>query len=161
MFQLNDTNSVDEMLTRICAITIFRIAVQFRFPKMIAKLSSTPSHVTRVFNGSRLRPHCCSTRSDPAPLVNNLTTLTTSRRAPLLSLVGIAFSEVLITNPASAAKIPRGFNAVQDKGDGYQFLAPFGWQEVDVKGLDAVYKVNTPFFLSHSFLGFDRAIGEC
>lgn len=116
---------------------------------MIAKLSSTPSQATRISIGSRLRTHCSSTRSDPMPLANNLT-LTTSRRAPLLSLVGIAFSEVLISSPASAAKIPRGFNAVQDKGDGYQFLAPFGWQEVDVKGLDAVYKVSTLSLLSHS-----------
>lgn len=39
--------------------------------------------------------------------------------------------------PSSA---PRGFNPVQDLNDNYQFLYPFGWQEVGVKGADVVYK---------------------
>ena len=29
---------------------------------------------------------------------------------------------------------------IKDPQDGYQFLAPFGWQEVSVKGQDVVYK---------------------
>lgn len=39
--------------------------------------------------------------------------------------------------PAAA---PRGFNPVQDLNDNYQFLYPFGWQEVTVSGADVVYK---------------------
>lgn len=35
---------------------------------------------------------------------------------------------------------PRGFNPVQDLTDNYQFLYPFGWQEVTVTGADVVYK---------------------
>jgi hypothetical protein len=35
---------------------------------------------------------------------------------------------------------PRGFNPVQDLNDNYQFLYPFGWQEVTVTGADVVYK---------------------
>lgn len=35
---------------------------------------------------------------------------------------------------------PRGFNPVQDLNDNYQFLYPFGWQEVTVSGADIVYK---------------------
>jgi photosystem II oxygen-evolving enhancer protein 2 len=35
---------------------------------------------------------------------------------------------------------PRGFNPVQDLNDNYQFLYPFGWQEVSVGGADVVYK---------------------
>ena len=35
---------------------------------------------------------------------------------------------------------PRGFNPVQDLTDNYQFLYPFGWQEVAVTGADVVYK---------------------
>lgn len=38
------------------------------------------------------------------------------------------------------AKAPRGFNPVQDLNDNYQFLYPFGWQEVSVQGADVVYK---------------------
>eukprot|EP00210_Caulerpa_lentillifera_P004074 g3887.t1 len=107
---------------------------------MISKFSSTPSlasHVSIPYR-SRIRTLCSSHRSETT---QSSLTPTTSRRSQLLSLVvGVPLTEALITNAASAAKIPRGFNAVQDKGDGYQFLAPFGWQEVDVKGLDVVYK---------------------
>jgi hypothetical protein len=35
---------------------------------------------------------------------------------------------------------PKGFNPVQDLNDNYQFLYPFGWQEVSVGGADLVYK---------------------
>jgi len=42
--------------------------------------------------------------------------------------------------PAKAAKAPRGFNPVLDQNDNYQFLYPFGWQEVSVQGADVVYK---------------------
>lgn len=41
-------------------------------------------------------------------------------------------------SPGAAA--PRGFNPVQDLNDNYQFLYPFGWQEVTVGGVDVVYK---------------------
>ena len=33
-----------------------------------------------------------------------------------------------------------GFLPIKDSQDGYQFLSPFGWQEVAVKGQDVVYK---------------------
>lgn len=39
-----------------------------------------------------------------------------------------------------AAKGPKGFNAVKDAQDGYQFVYPFGWQEISVDGQDVVYK---------------------
>lgn len=41
----------------------------------------------------------------------------------------------LLSHPA-----PRGFNPVQDLNDNYQFLYPFGWQEVTITGADVVYK---------------------
>lgn len=45
-------------------------------------------------------------------------------------------------NPhAPSAGIPKGFNPVQDLNDNYQFLYPFGWQEVTIDGADVVYKV--------------------
>ena len=35
---------------------------------------------------------------------------------------------------------PPGFNAAKDTQDSYQFIYPFGWQEVSVDGQDVVYK---------------------
>lgn len=35
---------------------------------------------------------------------------------------------------------PPGFNAAKDTQDSYQFIYPFGWQEVSVDGTDVVYK---------------------
>ena len=35
---------------------------------------------------------------------------------------------------------PAGYNAARDTQDGYQFVYPFGWQEVSVDGTDVVYK---------------------
>ena len=35
---------------------------------------------------------------------------------------------------------PPGFNAAKDTQDSYQFVYPFGWQEVSVDGTDVVYK---------------------
>lgn len=35
---------------------------------------------------------------------------------------------------------PTGYNAAKDTQDGYQFIYPFGWQEVSVDGQDVVYK---------------------
>jgi photosystem II oxygen-evolving enhancer protein 2 len=46
----------------------------------------------------------------------------------------------MLPSAAQAAKAPRGFNPVQDLNDNYQFLYPFGWQEVTVSGVDVVYK---------------------
>jgi PsbP len=46
---------------------------------------------------------------------------------------------VLGAGPAEA-KVPKGYQAVRDTGDGYEFVFPFGWQEVSVNGIDVVYK---------------------
>lgn len=50
--------------------------------------------------------------------------------------LGLALSAA----PPALAKVPKGFQAVRDTGDGYEFLFPFGWQEVSVSGIDTVYK---------------------
>ncbi|KAK6123157.1 hypothetical protein DH2020_043105 [Rehmannia glutinosa] len=39
-----------------------------------------------------------------------------------------------------AAEAKKGFLSVTDKKDGYNFLYPFGWQEVIVEGQDKVFK---------------------
>ena len=46
----------------------------------------------------------------------------------------------LMTGQPALAKLPKGFQGVRDTGDGYEFIYPFGWQEVSVSGVDAVYK---------------------
>ncbi|KAA6423017.1 MAG: OEE2 of thylakoid lumen [Trebouxia sp. A1-2] len=40
----------------------------------------------------------------------------------------------------AAPEGPPGFNAAKDTQDSYQFVYPFGWQEVSVDGTDVVYK---------------------
>lgn len=61
-------------------------------------------------------------------------------RRQVLQLGAALLSSGLLPAAAQAAKAPRGFNPVQDLNDNYQFLYPFGWQEVTVKGADVVYK---------------------
>eukprot|EP00471_Norrisiella_sphaerica_P001254 CAMPEP_0184486414 /NCGR_PEP_ID=MMETSP0113_2-20130426/7896_1 /TAXON_ID=91329 /ORGANISM="Norrisiella sphaerica, Strain BC52" /LENGTH=248 /DNA_ID=CAMNT_0026868281 /DNA_START=49 /DNA_END=795 /DNA_ORIENTATION=+ len=52
---------------------------------------------------------------------------------------GIASTFSLLAAPAFA-KGPKGFNLHKDTGDRYQFLYPFGWEEIYVKGTDILYK---------------------
>ena len=54
-----------------------------------------------------------------------------------LSLTGIPD---LCPCPCSPAAAPKGFNPVVDQTDNYQFLYPFGWQEVSVSAADVVFK---------------------
>jgi len=64
-----------------------------------------------------------------------------SRREALnLALFAAASFSPLVATPAAFAKGKSGFVPVNDQQDAYQFLYPFGWQEVSVDGLDVVYK---------------------
>lgn len=45
-----------------------------------------------------------------------------------------------VPGAANAAKGMKGFSTLRDTGDGYELAYPFGWQEVSVSGVDAVYK---------------------
>ena len=53
---------------------------------------------------------------------------------------GALLAVSLLVPGAAEAKGPKGFLGCKDAGDGYEFLYPFGWQEVSVKGVDAVFK---------------------
>lgn len=53
-----------------------------------------------------------------------------------LQVVGM---DGIVPAPAMAAG-KKGFEPVKDQQDGYQFVYPFGWQEVTVSGQDVVYK---------------------
>lgn len=70
--------------------------------------------------------------------VNELGTGTLGRRQTLLGTG--SFTIFAISGSANAAKAPSGFQVVLDTFDNYQFLYPFGWQEVSVTGQDCVYK---------------------
>eukprot|EP00877_Chromochloris_zofingiensis_P012266 jgi/Chrzof1/7293/Cz02g18040.t1_PSBPL[v5.2] len=61
-------------------------------------------------------------------------------RRQMLQLVTLPALSPLLPLQALAAKAPKGFNPVQDMQDNYQFLYPFGWQEVAVGTADVVYK---------------------
>uniref|UniRef100_A0A061S642 Photosystem II oxygen-evolving enhancer protein 2 n=1 Tax=Tetraselmis sp. GSL018 TaxID=582737 RepID=A0A061S642_9CHLO len=62
-----------------------------------------------------------------------------SRRAAI-EIPLLAAGTTLLSGPAFADKTPKGFVGFKDKGDGYQFFYPFGWQEVSVPGQDVVIK---------------------
>lgn len=66
--------------------------------------------------------------------------LAMTRRNALQLALGSAWLSGSLVLPALAEKTPKGFVGVRDKGDGYQFFYPFGWQEVSVPGQDVVYK---------------------
>ncbi|XP_074304658.1 psbP-like protein 1, chloroplastic [Silene latifolia] len=56
---------------------------------------------------------------------------------------GTCFPGILLftETPSSFAAEPRkNFLSVSDKKDGYEFLYPFGWQEVAIQGQDKVFK---------------------
>lgn len=63
------------------------------------------------------------------------------RRQTLLGMGSFAATFLSLSSyGALAAKAPSGYQAVLDNFDKYQFLYPFGWQEVSVKGQDCAYK---------------------
>lgn len=53
---------------------------------------------------------------------------------------GVLAGAITMVPGAAEAKKLTGFNLYKDAGDGYQFVYPFGWQEVAVQGQDVVYK---------------------
>lgn len=64
-----------------------------------------------------------------------------SRRAVLELALAPAIASLMAPATALAApKAPSGYTAVIDQQDNYQFLYPFGWQEVSVTGADVVFK---------------------
>jgi len=64
----------------------------------------------------------------------------TSRRQTLELAASLAITPLLTPAAAFAEKGPKGFVPVRDPQDGYSFLYPFGWQEVQIDGQDVVYK---------------------
>ncbi|KAB1217956.1 PsbP-like protein 1, chloroplastic [Morella rubra] len=64
------------------------------------------------------------------------------RRRQVLA-IGTVAPWLFLVNPNSksfAAESKKGFLPVVDNKDGYQFLYPFGWQEVVIEGQDKVFK---------------------
>ncbi|KAH9531143.1 hypothetical protein CY35_19G021500 [Sphagnum magellanicum] len=61
-------------------------------------------------------------------------------RRLVLGGVGVLVASLAFDQSALAAKAPKGYAAVLDNADGYQFFYPFGWQEVAVKGQDVAFK---------------------
>ncbi|KAJ0979494.1 hypothetical protein J5N97_014968 [Dioscorea zingiberensis] len=64
------------------------------------------------------------------------------RRRQILVAGAIATS-ISLSLPESAsfaAEAKKGFQAVNDRNNGYSFLYPFGWQEVVIQGQDKVFK---------------------
>jgi photosystem II oxygen-evolving enhancer protein 2 len=100
---------------------------------MQCRAPTTRTSVPKPFTSSRGRVTCSSSVPsgvDVAPTMN--------RRQILEVATSVALA-ISVPLPAMA-KQPKGFSAVQDINDGYQFLYPFGWQEISVKGADIVFK---------------------
>ncbi|OVA18270.1 Photosystem II PsbP [Macleaya cordata] len=62
------------------------------------------------------------------------------RQALVVGTIGAWVSLINPTSASFAAEAKKGFLGVLDKKDGYEFLYPFGWQEVSIEGLDKVVK---------------------
>lgn len=63
------------------------------------------------------------------------------RRQLLVAGTTATFIPLFQSNLASfAVEAQKGFQAVEDRKDGYSLLYPFGWQEVAVEGADKVFK---------------------
>ncbi|XP_008233568.1 PREDICTED: psbP-like protein 1, chloroplastic [Prunus mume] len=116
--------------------------------------NSPPLHRTLVLNSfTKLHKqstfHCCRrsnsflVRAEHTPASSTCSpSQDRSRRRQVLAAGTIA-SWVFLTNQHSvsfAAENKKGFLPVTDKTDGYEFVYPFGWQEVTVEGQDKVFK---------------------
>ncbi|CAB4301098.1 unnamed protein product [Prunus armeniaca] len=116
--------------------------------------NSPPLHRTLVLNSfTKLHKqstfHCCRrsnsflVRAEQTPASSTCSpSQDRSRRRQVLAAGTIA-SWVFLTNQHSvsfAAENKKGFLPVTDKTDGYEFVYPFGWQEVTVEGQDKVFK---------------------
>eukprot|EP00898_Chlorokybus_atmophyticus_P005623 jgi/Chlat1/6061/Chrsp4S06338 len=66
--------------------------------------------------------------------------ISSASRREVLALAAAALAASTFAGEAFAAKGPKGYNVWRDAQDGYQFLYPFGWQEVAVKGQDVAFK---------------------
>ncbi|BFG22614.1 hypothetical protein CerSpe_088880 [Prunus speciosa] len=121
----------------------------------MATLQNSPSlHRTLVLNSfTKLHKqstfHCCRrsnsflVRAEQTPASSTCSpSQDRSGRRQALA-VGTIASWVFLTNQHSvsfAAENKKGFLPVTDKTDGYEFVYPFGWQEVTVEGQDKVFK---------------------
>ncbi|XP_078429440.1 psbP-like protein 1 [Wolffia australiana] len=63
-------------------------------------------------------------------------------RRQVIAIASAAAYNILSQTNSSvfAIEAKKGYQAVLDKKDGYEFLYPFGWQEVVVEGQDKVFK---------------------
>jgi len=87
--------------------------------------------VARLEKHAPVSPRCSSAQQHSAA---------TSRRQTLELAATLALTPLLSPAAAFAEKGPKGFVPVRDPQDGYSFLYPFGWQEVQIDGQDVVYK---------------------
>ncbi|KAK9169270.1 hypothetical protein Syun_001410 [Stephania yunnanensis] len=127
----------------------------------MASLPSAPSiHGTTLFLNSSSHQlglqklgylPCCRRRGVSSFIVRseNAQTPTTSssredrlgrRQALAVGSISTILSLINPTKMSFAAEAVKGFLPVLDKKDGYEFLYPFGWQEVVIEGQDKVYK---------------------
>ncbi|KAL5719441.1 phycocyanin alpha-subunit phycocyanobilin lyase [Ranunculus cassubicifolius] len=112
---------------------------------MVILQNSVLVHRALFLNPSSSSSQSCSTRNvsflvkaehsiSPSPASEK-----PGRRQALA--IGAAITLASLTNPTSPSfAAEKGFLPVTDQKDGYEFIYPFGWQEVVIEGQDKVFK---------------------
>lgn len=106
-------------------------------PPLIRCCSSSPSAASACSSSTAMDEPLRRTHAAAAAAAAS------SRRSVIrLAAAAVVMAPQLLAPRLSdaAGGLPSGFNPLIDKGDGYKFLYPFGWQEVSVSGQDVVYK---------------------
>ncbi|CAM8928516.1 unnamed protein product [Rhodiola kirilowii] len=88
-------------------------------------------------------PSLLCTRNISFNVKSQLLLPTTTGRRNVLQIGAVVISSwVSILSPSSfaAESNKKGFLPVLDQKDGYEFLYPFGWQEIAIDGQDKVFK---------------------
>ncbi|XP_062156425.1 psbP-like protein 1, chloroplastic isoform X1 [Alnus glutinosa] len=120
----------------------------------MASLQNSPTRTLFLNSFPQFQKHgtlpCCK-RAGISFLVRAEQVGTSSRGSPsqdrtgrrLVLAIGAVAPCVVLVNQNSksfAVETKKGFLSVTDKKDGYEFIYPFGWQEVVIEGQDKVFK---------------------
>jgi len=99
--------------------------------------TSRRSSTTTAAAAARARAHAVTSTTPDVDMVAVAPTPT--RRDALVGFAALVASASALDVDAPALAIS-GMNVVKDTREGYQFLYPVGWQEIQVDGQAAVYK---------------------
>jgi len=102
------------------------------------KIAATPLRVVAARGGRSRRAPAVTVTAVSDDVDRVVASSTTTRREHVLA-AACASAAMTMTRARPALAIS-GMNAVKDTREGYEFLYPVGWQEIQVDGQQAVYK---------------------